>query len=86
LFQDPHYKPLKNVCDSVFKKTTQKGIGTEIKQTPVLSLPEEDLLWERAINLDTPKGLLRAVFFCNVKKFYLRGGQEQRDLIQNSQL
>ena len=31
-------------------------------------------------NLDTPKDLLRAVFFCNGKHFCLRGGQKQRYL------
>ena len=35
LFKDTHYKPLKNVCDSVFKQLHQKGIGTETKETPV---------------------------------------------------
>ena len=29
------------------------------------------------MNMDTPKGLRRAVFFYNGKNFYLRGGAEQ---------
>ena len=80
VFQDVHYKPLKNVCDSIFKRLHQKGIGTETKQTPVLSPDDEAKLWETIIDINSPKGLLRAVFFCNGKNFCLRGGQEQRDL------
>ena len=32
------------------------------------------------MDLDSPKGLLRAVFFCNGRNFCLCGGQEQRNL------
>ena len=48
-----------------------KGIG---KSTPVLSNHEEDKLWESGvIGLDTPIGLLKAVFFYNGKNFCLCG-------------
>ena len=69
LFKDIHYKPLKNVCDSVFKQLYQKGIGTETKETPVLSKDDEDELWKKVLDLDSPKGLLRAVFFSMAKTF-----------------
>ena len=40
-----------------------KGIGTEAKATPVMSVHEEDILWNKKIlDLDTPIGLLWAVF------------------------
>ena len=32
------------------------------------------------LSLDTPEGLLQAVFFYNEKNFCLRGGEEQREL------
>ena len=79
-FKDVHCKPLKNVCDSVFKQLHQKGIGTETKGTPVLSIDDEDELWKKVFDLDSPKGLLRAVFLCNGKNFCLHSGQEQRNL------
>ena len=64
IFQDNAFKPLKNICDAVFKQLHSKGIGTETKVTPALSQSEEDKLWETGvINLDNPNGLLRAVFF-----------------------
>ena len=64
IFQDVAFKSLRNVCDSVFKKLHSKGIGTEAKATPVITANEEDVLWNKKIlELDSPIGLLRAVFF-----------------------
>ena len=81
IFQDVHFKPLKNVCDSIFKRLHQKGIGADIKRTAVLSQEQENQFWEKRIfDLNTPIGLLRAIFFYNGKNFCLRGGQEQRNL------
>ena len=81
IFQDIEFKPVKHVCDSVFKRLHAKGIGTETKATAVLSVTEEDGLWESGVmGLDTPVGLLNAVFFYNGKKFCLRGGAEHRNL------
>ena len=81
IFQDASFKPLKNVCNSLFKKFYSKGISMETKATAVSSANEEDKLWESGvINVDTPLGLLRRVFFYNGKHFCLRSGQEQRNL------
>ena len=63
LFKDIQYKPLKNVCGSVFKHLHQKRVGTETKEIPVLSKDDEKELWTKVLDLDNPKGLLRAVFF-----------------------
>jgi len=81
IFQDVSFKLLKNVCDSVFKKLYSKGIGVETKATLVILMNEEDKLWTSGmLSMDSPIGLLRAVFFYNGKHFCLRGGQEQRNL------
>ena len=58
-----------------------KGVGAEIKATPVINPDDERKLWTTGVlNLSTPIGLLRAVFFYNGKNFCLRGWQEQRNL------
>ena len=81
IFQDCAFKPLKNVCDSVFKSLHSRGIRTETKVTPVITDIEEEKLWESGVlNLDTPTGLIKAVFFYNGKNFCLRGGIEHRNL------
>ena len=75
-----HDQTFKNICDSVFKCLHAKGVGAEIKTTPVMHPDDERKLWtSRVVNLTTPIGL-SAVFFYNRKNFCLRGGQEQRNL------
>ena len=80
-FQDPVYCPLKDAFSAIFKRLHSKGIGTETKATPVLSIDEEDALWSKGVlSLDNPIGLMNAVFFYNGKNFCLRGGNEHRNL------
>jgi len=62
----------------VFRRLHAKGIGTETKATEVITVKKEDA--SCVINLDTPTGLLHAVFFWNGKNFCLRGGEEHRNL------
>lgn len=63
IFQDAVYQPLKNVCESVFKRLHSSGIGIKTRSTPVLCTSDEDALWKSGvINLDTPVGLLNGVF------------------------
>ena len=58
-----------------------KGIGTDTKATPVLSIDEEDALWSKGVlSLDNPIGLMNAVFFYKGKFFCLRGRKEHRNL------
>ena len=82
LFSDQEFKLLKNLCDSVFKKLHSKGIGASLKTTAVLSSDDEKKLWDtNVLNLETPIGLLRTVFFFyNGKNFCLQGGTEQCNL------
>ena len=42
IFHDVEFKPLKNICDSVFRRLHVKGIGTETKATAVVTAKEED--------------------------------------------
>ena len=64
-----------------FKRLHAKGVGAELKATPVMNPDDERKLWtSRVLTLTTPIGLLRAVFFYNRKNFCWRGGQEQHNL------
>ena len=59
IFNDAAFKELQNICDSVFKRLHQKGIGSETRSTPVLIQLVEDKLWESGVlDLNTPIGLL----------------------------
>jgi len=69
---------LKMFATPCLKKLHSKRIGIEMKVTPVISVNEEDKLWASGmLSMDSPIGLLKAVFFYNGKHFCLRGGQEQ---------
>ena len=74
IFQDPVFQPLKNVCDSVFRRLHSSGIGTETKTISVLSKSDEDVLWDSGvINLDNPTCLLNALFFYTMEKTFASG-------------
>ena len=51
------FKPLKNVCDAVFKHLHVKRVGVEIKATPIMNPDDERKLWTSGVsNLSTPTG------------------------------
>ena len=62
------------ICDCVLKKLHSKGIGASLKTTAALSAGDEKKLWDtNLMNLKTPIGLLRVIFFCNIGKFLPTG-------------
>ena len=55
IFSDHEFKPLKKVCDSVFKKLHSKGVGATTKSAALLSSEEEKKLWDTGVlSLATP--------------------------------
>lgn len=81
LFHDGGFRGLQNLCNSLFNELHAKGIGSDAKKTQVLTSHDEAKLWEAGVlDTNTPQGLLNCVFFYNGNNFYLRGGQEHRDL------
>uniref|UniRef100_A0A1X7T4Q1 Uncharacterized protein n=1 Tax=Amphimedon queenslandica TaxID=400682 RepID=A0A1X7T4Q1_AMPQE len=74
------FRPIYNACDAVFYDLHKSGVETSIQHANLIT-EEESLLWERGIlGTESPKALLRAVFFYVGKRFCLRGGEEQRRL------
>ena len=69
LFKDIHYKLLKNVCDLVFKQLHQKGVGTETKETPVLSEMTKMSYGKKFWTWIAPKGYCELPFFVMAKTF-----------------
>ena len=65
----------------MFKNLKSDGVGADAKHTEAISAEEEKQLWESGVlNVSTPTGLLRAVFYMCGKCFCLRGGLEHRHL------
>ena len=81
VFSDAQFEGFRNVCDHEFRRLHQKGVGTDIHHTKVLTEDDECKLWESGVlNVDILTGLFNYVFFYNGKSFCLRGGEEYRNL------
>ena len=77
----PSFRAFHVTLDNVFKSLRRDGVGSTSSNTEGIKKEEEDLLWQSGIlNTESPKGLLRAVFYYCGKCFCLRGGQEHRTL------
>ena len=64
----------------MFVSLCKQGVGTELKHTPIITLEEENLLWEKGIlSTYTPISLQCAVFFYVGKVFCIHGREEQRN-------
>ena len=78
---DPAFSTFLVTLDNLLKSLRADGIDANSLHTEGISSDEENQLWTSGVlNMNTPIGLLRAVFFYNGKCFCLRGGQEHRDL------
>ena len=78
---DPEFSTLGQLWDNLFKKLKSNGIGSNSQHTENISPDEENKLSTSGVlNVTTPKGSLRAVFYVCGKCFCLRGGEEHRNL------
>ena len=67
--------------DNIFRDLRATGVGSSTKHAEPFTKEEETRLWEREVlGINTPRQLLRAVFFLNGRNFCLRGGEEHRQL------
>ena len=79
--KDYRFRELRGTMERTFSDLRKKGVGAEVKRTPIITKEEEDQLWKtKVLGKDTPKQLLNTVFFYVGKVFCLRGGVEQRGL------
>ena len=79
--KDPRFRDLRGACDNVSRKLREEGVGADVKHAAIFTPEEEEKLWNTgSIGIQSPKALVRAVFFYVGKSLCLRGGQEQRCL------
>ncbi len=77
---DVRFKKLHGTCDCVFRGLHESGVGIAKKSAEIISEENENQLWETGtLNVTTPQGLQKAVFFYVGKVCCLRGGEEQRN-------
>ena len=61
---DPEFKTFTTTLDNLFKDLRSRGVGAASSHTEGISSEDEKKLWDsNVLNIQTPKGLLRAVFF-----------------------
>ena len=72
--KDPKFAKFTTTLGNLFKDLRASGVGADSKHTDGISMDEEDLLWKsEVLNVGTPLGLLRAVFFLQWKVFLPQG-------------
>ena len=79
--KDWRFHALQGTIGSMFSELPKNGVGAEVKHKPIIEKKEEQQLWNVGIiGVDTPRGVLHAVFFYVGKIFCLRGGVEKCSL------
>ena len=62
LKKDWRFRELQGTMEAVYSDLRKKGIGAEVKHTPVITKEEEDRLWDaKELGTDTPKQLLHSM-------------------------
>ena len=66
---DPDFKCLYYTCDNYFRELRADGVGSQCHPTEVLTPADEEKLWQTGVlSVETPKGLLNAVFFFTMER------------------
>ncbi|XP_062586115.1 uncharacterized protein LOC134247754 [Saccostrea cucullata] len=86
---DTDFVNMRSVLDAKMKELSRRGIGINRKQADIISVEQENEMWERGIlGTDTAKKLVDTLLYSIGLNFALRAGQEHRNLRigTNSQL
>ena len=82
--KNPMFRTFRESLDRRRKYLISQGIGHVVKHKDEITLEEENLLWQREIfNSDTAAGLLKVVYFYNMKVFGFRAVNEHENLMQD---
>ena len=59
--EDPRFSDFRSTVDTVFRQLCSEGVGIEVRHAPIVTADKEEEC--SVVNITTPKGLQRAVFF-----------------------
>ena len=81
LLDDKEFSEFKFTLDNLMKERVSAGIGISVKKADVISLLDEDYLWEKGIlGSENPQQLLDTVVYLVGLNCALRAGKEHRVL------
>lgn len=89
LMDDTEFEGMRKMLDKKMKDLASSGIGIERRQSEVITVADEDDMWEKGIlGTDTAEKLRDTLLFLLGLNFALRGGAEHYNLRygENSQL
>ena len=79
-FSDFKFRKITESLDSAMKLSS-KEVGVHTKRANIISFEEENILWEKGqLGSESPKQLIKTLFFYNGLHFAVRGGDEHRSL------
>lgn len=78
---DESFITLKNTLDTIMKQRTAAGLGIKRRQAEIITVEEEELMWEMGVlGTDNPEKLLYTLFYLNGLNFALRAVKEHHNL------
>ena len=79
--KDEHFTQIHTVLDNLSRKLHKQGFGANKIQARVVTVSEEEQLWQSGVmGSDTPHALQNSVFYLCGIYLCLRGGDEHREL------
>lgn len=82
---DERFLQIQNTLDNVMKKLSKLGIGSTKRQADIITIEEENTLWNTGVlGIDTPQKLVSTLFYVIGLNYALRGGEEHRVLRHGS--
>ena len=79
--QDERFEMIKNTLDREMRDRAKDGIGNDVKRADVISLEEEEILWEKGIlGFHDQYSLFNSMLYLLGINFALRGGEDHRHL------
>ena len=80
-FKDERFTQIHTVLDNLSHKLHKQGVGANKIQARVVTVSEEEQLWQSGVmGSDTPHTLQNSVFYLCGIYLCLRGGDEHREL------
>ena len=80
-FSDKVFADMRSTLDAEMKRIQYSGLGSHRKQAEIITVEEEQRLWQNGLLGDgTPRSLLDTMVYCCGLFFALRSGSEHRRL------